>query len=256
MQLAIDTDKQTNEQILALADEDLINDVVEIIDLDKSLNQELKQAIIETYSEFLFGHFDLKNYYPEHKKVELLKTVKKAAEELHCSLSELVDCSEADLRLANSLRELDTEHVQSERNLGIWNKIIEQEGWNPNLFLRHLIADIIAATENASNEEWKECDDPILNSFHPEARKEHNEKRSQRIKLEKIQKDLPIRNSIQILKSFFDKHVEYPFTAGKYYPEIGFKSPAFHAVTIVLKKIYPSVSDRKIASIMQEFSCK
>ncbi|MCK5385212.1 MAG: hypothetical protein KAJ29_06500 [Alphaproteobacteria bacterium] len=183
--------------------------------------------------------------------------VSKDAEQLVNSLNELLSVGSADKRLFKELSGFNHPLFRYRDSYGTWDYILS-DPHNPHIKLRSLIADIKAAAESAcdtpckiENSDGKNQDviDLFLDAYNSEAHQEERRKR----KLErKTPRDLPLRKSIQLLKGFFDEHVEIPFTAGKYYPELGYKSHAFEAVKLVLEQIYPDISDRKIASLMQE----
>lgn len=185
---------------------------------------------------------------------------------LNSALNNLLSQGNSDKRLAEALKSHDS--------LDVWKRLTYDQR-NPNINIRRLTGSLAAAAKVAADKqdfvnvielknELKDTHDPdkrsqlendialaeLIDHINPNQTEEYR----QRVAERKTPKDLPVRRSIAILKTFFNQHVEIPFTAGKYYTGLGFKSPSFEAVKLTLKKIYPSVSDRKIASIMQEMT--
>ena len=243
MKLAIDPETVNHQEIVGLVDNDFLAEISIILKLEKNNEPALIDMLIQLYDEFIFAYYEVRNSLPEHEESAALIEVEKATKALNRALNDLMVSGNADKRLAKGLERFDS--------LGIWKKLIYDKH-NPNIDIRRLIATItVAANYAADKPEEKQCDPALLeliDHIHPN----REEERRQRIAIRKIPKDLPIRKSIRILKTFFDSNVNIPFTAGKYYSEIGFKSPAFLATKKILKKIYPNISDRKIASLMQE----
>lgn len=259
MKLAINPHEVECSEVEALADDVLIQEISDILNLHTEKKHILKTTLQKLYDEFLTAHYEVCNSLPEHEESDLLLDVHDAAYSLIEALNSLVYSGSADKRLADSIKKHDAYEI--------WTKMQDDEN-NPNFHMRRLISEIASSAIQAADKpdglnsikdlrgtpkgetKDQEALNDLLNFIHPN----RTEERRERIAARKIPKDLPLRRSIDILKQFFESHVSYPFTAGKYYPELdeGFKSPAFRAVKAVLKQIYPQVSDRKIASIMQE----
>lgn len=272
MKLAIDPENVKWTEVDDLASNDLVQEITNIIHLDKALQNELRTTLQQVYHAFLSAYYDVSKALPEHEEKLLLSEVRESAWQLLRSLNNLFEKGNTDQRLGDSLKDFHQEQFKMHQAIG--DKSHHLDPYNPNFNLRRLIGNIVAASETAidkphcprTTEELnlalkKETDPDRLQKIETELfwvdfADEHDPNRheeyKERVKSRRVPKDLPIRNSIKQLKEFFDIHVDIPFTAGKYYPEIGFKSSAFYAVKTVLKKIYPEVSDRKIASIMQE----
>lgn len=268
MKLAIDPENVTYEGVDGLASDGLVKEIADILNLDKTSYNELRSTIQHAYHEFLSGYYDVKNSVPEHEQTASLTEVADIAYSLIKALNKLIYIGDTDQRLAKRLENHDIE--------GVWKTLRNKsDKTNPNLNLRRNIASLHSAAQSAADApnklkekiktlraELKQEQNPdkkhklegslALLEWREDMHPNNERERKVRAKERRIPKDLPIRNSINILKNFFDEYVGHPFTAGKYYSEIGFKSSAFYAVKTVLKKIYPEVSDRKIASIMQE----
>ena len=260
MKLAVDPENVKCTEVDALADDAIVANIASIIGLDNDKHPTLKVTLEKVYHEFLSGYYDVNNSAPEHLQTAALMDVSNIAYSLIVALNKLSYLGDTDQRLAKKLENHDVE--------GIW-KILRDKGGstNPNLYVRKNIASLYTAAQSAADalkQALKKETDPkkaeklerqlFLLEWSSERDPIRHEEYKQRVKSRKTPKDLPLRNSIKQLKVFFDIHVDIPFTAGKYYPETGFKSPAFYAVKTILEKIYPAVSDRKIASIMQEMT--
>lgn len=269
MKLSVDPENVKCTEVDALADDALVAEIANILDLDDSKRPAMQEMLKKLYDEFLSAYYDVGRSLPEHEECKALTQVYDDAYTLLKTLNSLFEHGNTDQRLAKSLKSLNNERHK------IWDGLVKDK-WNPNYHLRRLIADIVVAADNAAdapskkksvselqemitNEtDTKKTEDLETELILAEMRDNHHPNRHEeykkRVQSRKTPKDLPLRESIKLLKDFFDEHVSIPFTAGKYYPEIGFKSPAFYAVKTALAKIYPEVSDRKIASIMQEAS--
>ncbi len=268
MELTINPETVKFREVSNLASPDLVEEIASLLDLEKQLHDELQNTLAEIYHDFLDGYYNVKNSIPEHEQINALMNVSDIAYSLITALNNLVFLQDTDKRLTQELEKDDVE--------GIW-RILRQKAAsdNPNLYLRKNIASLCNAAKRAADgpDRTKEriiairaaitAEDNLkkkedlegtlaLEKWYHDMHPDREEERKTRAKKRKIPKDLPIRASVQRFKVFFDAHIDHPFTAGKYYSEIGFKSPAFYAVKTVLKRIYPKVSDRKIASLMQE----
>ncbi len=268
MKLAVDPMNVKCTEVDELADDALVEKIASMLNLEDTKRPALKETLQELYHEFLSGYYNVQDSVPEHEQTAALEEVADIAYSLIKALNRLIYIGDTDNRLAKQLTNHDVE--------GIW-KILRDKTChtNPNLYLRKNIGSLCAAAKSAADapdkpkEKIKTLEAAIEQEQNPDKkydlegslallewryRTHHKdeEERKARAKERKIPKDLPIRNSINILKEFFDKYVDYPFTAGKYYPELGYKSQAFEAAKLALEIIYPEVSDRKIASLMQE----
>ncbi|MGH1377168.1 MAG: hypothetical protein ACRBCK_12600 [Alphaproteobacteria bacterium] len=275
MKLAIDPETITPIEVDKLASDDLVKEITNTLNIPDKDQTALKFTIKTTYHDFLDGYYEVQNALPEHKESKLLKKVVEDASNLLDSLNDLIDAGKSNQRLADKIETLYCSDEANEHELATWGLLTNNEP-NPNFNVREFIADLLFAADCAADtpdtikpssslkEELSILQDgnakeeierevalaELIEEIHPN----RHEERKERTQIRKTSKDLPIRNSIHTIKKFFDAHIETPFTAGKYYPETGFKSPAFYAVKIILKKIYPTISDRKIASIMQELA--
>lgn len=272
MKLAVDPMNVKSTEVDELADNKLVNKVAGTLHLGNNKHSAIKQMLQKLYHEFLSSYYTVDSALPEHKERAALLEVRDRAQELYEAIMALYEHGNTDKRFAQALLDIDYDEFRPEKGMGIWHKITND--LNPNYYLRELITDIEVAAKNAADlpdknpsvEELKQAikkeTDPkktgdlenqlFFAKWDNERDPNRHEAHKKHIADRRTPKDLPTRTSIKMLKEFFDSNVELPFTAGKYYPEIGFKSPAFNATKIILEKIYPNISDRKIASLMQE----
>jgi hypothetical protein len=251
MRLAVDANEVTYDEIEALASDELVQELSEIIHLHPNNMVSLKDALKKVYSEFMTAYYEVQNALPEHEEAESLKNVYETAIALSRALNNLLSKGNSDKRLGESLRKYN--------DCDQW-KNFQRDQYNPHFELRHFVTDIAVAAENAVDMPVDiisfvdEETDEILMSISDENHPNLVAERKDRVRQRKTPKDLPLKVGVHILKEFIETHSDVPFTAGKYYPEIGFKSPAFSFIKTIIKQLFPSVSERKIASLMQSLS--
>ncbi len=274
MKLAVDPQNVQCTEIQALADDDLINDLIDVLSVQKENFIPLKNIVEQVYDEFMMGYYEVDYSLPEHVEQAALMKVHDAASELHRSIMDLFEFGNADKRLAKALVKYGSDELELSKAVGVWQHVVND--WNPNISVRRLITQIQIAAKHAADlpnksktmaelqeelshaQTSKEMEriesEMALVDFHDVywPKEEQEKERKERVDERKVPKDLPIRNALSVMKPFFENILEIPFTAGKYYPEIGYNSAAFYAAKMVLKKIYPQISNRKIAGIMSE----
>lgn len=276
MKLAIDPFNSKYTDVDNLVDDLLVSDILNVLNLNPNIHSLLKTTLEKLYHDFLDSYYDVHNSLPEHEEAEALMKVHDAASLLYRSIMDLCEYGNTDQRFANALKKIDNDKFLPEEGRGIFLKLVND--WNPNIYVRQLVIKMQMAAEEAADlpnkkpsaaelklklkqesdldlkeqikteiaiAEWMEAINPDC-----------DQERKKRVLSRKVRKDSPIRRSVRSFKEFLEEHTEVHFSAGKYYPEIGFKSPAFYAVRLTLRRIYPNVSDRKIASIMQEINAQ
>lgn len=253
MKLAIDPETVRCDEIDAIASDALVEEISALLNLHPDKMGALKSSLVKMYREFMDGHYDVRNSLPEHEESKALLKVFDDAYTLLKTLNGLMELGHTDKRLASRLDEFHNKQIEMHNAIG--DKKYFHDERNPNYNLRRMIGHICASAKMAA-------DEPPIDHFNfdpsvkGKADPKDIDRYKQRVQERKTPKDLPIRNSAKILEVFFKENTNIPFTAGKYHPDNGFVTHAFIAVKTVLKKIYPQVSDRKIASIMQEISSK
>jgi membrane-associated HD superfamily phosphohydrolase len=275
MKLAIDPETVECTELNDLADDNIVHEIASILDLSMQQKEELKEVLQKVYHEFVDAVYEIDRSLPEHKEQELLQEVYDNALQLVHSLNNLLGKGNADQRLGQKLKDYHNKQIEMHKAVDDTSFFFEKN--NPNYNLRRTISNLAAAASSAVDAPYKSKTEELREALDEETNRKrrhdlageiafneladfihhgHEEAYKKRVAARKTPKDLPLRNTIKILKEFIIKNTPHPFTAGKYYPEIGYKSPVFTAIKIALEKIYPDISDRKIASLMSELGGK
>ena len=150
MKLSIDPNQIATEDIANIANDELVQNVCDILNLKKQPKDfpRAQETLTKAYDEFLTGHYEVEQSAPEHIENNALKNIHDSAKSLLNNLNELLDTGNADQRLKESLERFSKSQYQTKNNQEIWPLLIK-DPYNPHKNLRDLIADIMVNADDA-----------------------------------------------------------------------------------------------------------
>ena len=247
-----EVEKNSLQKVQELVTDDLINQVSACLKLSDDKKELLEDTISIAY--LAYDESSSKDE-PSRSLSEQRKSLKKVcnvAGKLLEALDELEGIPQANQKFYEEYARTEKDNSQS---WYIKNLIIEgvNKEDSPEYVFKEIVEDILFAADKAAFD-WKN----FYKDYGDELEKYDGENKSDKDDDLQIlyavygtKKWVSIRRALLILKNFWSENVEEPFSAGRYYKDVGgYNSRTIEALELILTQVDSDISQRNIVTHM------